>query len=112
MTSESKSEPTFFAFRSNQHLTAGAEAICRFRGGPRDGGYDLKDVAFFADYVVPRNIWYLIPAAVILTPSPTMAIAVCPEVLPSWDCYRYERHREAWGLLGKDRRELFQRGKH
>jgi hypothetical protein len=84
----------------------GAGYPCRIRGGGRATGYDLKRVDIFALYVVPTNVWYLIPAAVILIPRPMTVIVLCSETRPKCNRYKYEHYREAWGLLAKDRHEL------
>ena len=51
---------------------------CQLRGGGRPCGYDLKRVDIFVCYVVPTNVWYLIPAALVLTPRPKTGIVLCP----------------------------------
>ena len=84
---------------------------CRFRGGGRAHGYDLARVDLFASYVIPTNVWYLIPAAVILTPKPKNGILLCPELSPRYNRNKYEPYREAWGLLAKDRSDLARRSK-
>jgi hypothetical protein len=84
---------------------------CRFRGGDGVTGYDLARVDLFASYVIPTNVWYLIPASVILTPKPIGGILLCPEVGPNYNRNKYEPYREAWGLLGKSRRDLARTGK-
>src|SRR5450755_2954805 len=43
---------------------------CQLRGGGCATGYDLERVDLFALYVVPTNVWYLIPAVVIVIPKP------------------------------------------
>ncbi len=79
---------------------------CRFRGGDGVTGYDLARVDLFASYVIPTNVWYLIPASVILGPKPIGGILLCPEVGPNYNRNKYEPYREAWGLLAKSRRDL------
>ncbi len=79
---------------------------CQLRGGGRTSGYDLRRVDLFACYVVLTDVWYLIPAAVILTPRPKTGIVLCPETRPKCNRYKYEHYLEAWGLLSKTRREL------
>ncbi len=83
---------------------------CRFRGGG-ETGYDLATVDLFAGYVIPTNVWYLIPASVILIPKAISGILLCPDAGPNYNRNKYERYREAWGLLGETRRGLTARGK-
>ena len=56
------------------------------------------------------QIWYLIPAQRVLHPKPKLHIRFYPEAPPRpgrrTPDHDYEPYREAWGLLGKDRREL------
>jgi hypothetical protein len=84
---------------------------CRFRGGSGETGYDLASVDLFASYVIPTNVWYMIPASVILTPKPIRGILLCPEVGPHFNRNKYELYREAWGLLGKSKSDLARPGK-
>ena len=82
---------------------------CRFRGGGHDTGYDLASVDLFASYIIPTNVWYLIPASVILTPKAKAGILLCPEVGIHSNRNKYEPYREAWGLLAKSKRDLARR---
>ena len=88
---------------------------CRFRGGGRAHGYDLARVDLFASYVIPTNVWYLIPTAVILSAKPKTGmksgILLCPEADSHYNRNKYEPYREAWGLLGKSRTDLSRRPK-
>lgn len=73
--------------------------------------YSVEELDLFATYIIPEKIWYLIPAAVLLTPPRKVGITVCPMTALRKNRYRYERYREAWGLLGKTRRALTKCGK-
>ena len=84
---------------------------CRFRGGGRDTGYDLASVDLFASYIIPTNVWYLIPASVILTPKAKSGILLCPEADHHYNRNKYEPYREAWGLLAKSKADLASRMK-
>jgi hypothetical protein len=68
--------------------------------------YTLDDVDLFATYIIPVTTWYLIPAAVILTPTVKVGLTLYPVTVLKQDRYKYEHYREAWGLLSKDRRDL------
>jgi hypothetical protein len=80
--------------------------ICQFRHAGRKCGYRLEEVDLFAAYVIPENVWYLIPAAVVLRPTHKTGVILCPLKQAKWYRYRYERYREAWGLLAKNKEEL------
>jgi hypothetical protein len=73
--------------------------------------YTLDDVDLFATYIIPVTTWYLVPAAVILTPTVKVGLTLYPVSALKQDRYKYEGYREAWGLLSKTRRELTRRSK-
>jgi hypothetical protein len=71
--------------------------------------YSLDQIDLFAAYVIPKNAWYLIPAAVLLGKRRIMTTTLCPLVEPKKKAsYCYECYREAWNLLTKSRIELAQ----
>jgi hypothetical protein len=85
----------------------GTGYFCQFRRNWLvEEPYSLDELDLFATYVIPVQTWYLIPAIVILKPTLKTAITVYPVTALKEDRYKYERYREAWGLLGKDRQEL------
>jgi len=85
----------------------GTGYLCQFhRNHLTRHPYALDDLDLFAAYIIPEDVWYLIPAAVILTPTPKVAVMLCPVTALSKNRYRYEQYREAWRLLGKSRKEL------
>ena len=89
----------------------GTGYYCEFKPFRYQEGYSLKEVDLFAAYVIPTTTWYLIPAAALLRHH-IQGLMLCP-VLPPQRCpYLYEKYREAWGLLGKDRRELSRTAKY
>jgi hypothetical protein len=60
--------------------------------------YTTRRIDFFAALIVPKDIWYIIPAPVVLqTMSSTLML--CPVQEPMRDCFLYEGYREAWKLL-------------
>jgi hypothetical protein len=82
--------------------------LCQFKPNylkKRD--YSLNQIDLFAAYVIPLDVWYLIPAAMLLgTRRLTMAM-LSPLTPPAKKAsYRYECYREAWSLLTKSRGEL------
>jgi hypothetical protein len=60
--------------------------------------YTLGQLDFFAAYVIPENVWYLIPAAILLR-SRQRAATLFPINPKHPDRYRYESYKEAWPLL-------------
>jgi hypothetical protein len=79
---------------------------CDLKPGPhRKHDYTLDQLDLFAAYVIPENIWYLIPAAVLLGTERRLSLMLCP-VRGRRDGCKYEHYREAWGLLGKSRSAL------
>jgi PD-(D/E)XK endonuclease len=79
---------------------------CDFtRHSPKEVEYTLDEVDMFASYVVPVDVWYLIPAALLMREDRKGAM-LYPVVQPKRNSFRYERYREAWWLLNKSRRGL------
>lgn len=70
-------------------------------------GYTVKQLDLFAAYVIPVNAWYLIPAALLLGRRRIEGAMLAPVVLlPEGKGFHYERFKEAWGLLTRNRRQL------
>jgi hypothetical protein len=91
---------------------AGVGYCCQLhRNGSVKEPYSLERVDFFAAYIIPVGVWYLIPAVVILKPPRRVKIRLCPTPDGGAD-YKYEHYREAWGLLAKDGRELSRQRTH
>ncbi|HUO14086.1 MAG TPA: group I intron-associated PD-(D/E)XK endonuclease [Verrucomicrobiae bacterium] len=72
--------------------------LCQFKPGPGSRQYTLKQLDFFAAYVIPEDVWYLIPAAILLRHK-QKAITLCPIQPRHPDRYRFEIYKEAWHLL-------------
>lgn len=88
----------------------GTGYLCQFRRNYLvKEPYSLDDVDLFATYIIPVSTWYLIPASVILKPSPKLALTLYPVTALKQDRYKYEHYREAWGLLAKTRQDLSRR---
>ena len=68
--------------------------------------YTLQQIDLFAAYVIPQDVWYLIPAAVILGPTRKTGLMLYPMVPLKKDRYKYEGYKEAWPLLSKSKRAL------
>jgi hypothetical protein len=74
-----------------------------------DRDYSLHQLDLFAAYVIPEEVWYLIPAVLLVGKRRKSAAMLCPVVPPAKKaCYRYECYREGWSLLTKSRSELLQ----
>jgi len=59
--------------------------------------YTTEDFDFIAAYVIPADIWYIVPAEVALTNINQMCVT------PGSKTSRYEPYREAWHLLKEKR---------
>ncbi|HEY3971582.1 MAG TPA: group I intron-associated PD-(D/E)XK endonuclease [Candidatus Sulfotelmatobacter sp.] len=87
----------------------GTGYYCEFKPQDFQTGYSLEQVDLFAAYVIPTDAWYLIPAAVLLRQH-IQGLQLCP-VRPSTRCpYLYEKYREAWKMLAKNRCALSRLG--
>jgi hypothetical protein len=76
--------------------------LCQFKPGARSRQYTLRQVDFFAAYVIPEDVWYLIPARILLR-CRQRAVTLYP-INPKHPArYRYEQFREAWPLLAEGR---------
>jgi hypothetical protein len=76
--------------------------LCQFKPGAGSHGYTLKQVDFFVAYVIPKDVWYVIPATVMLRGRKKKAMTLLPEKARHPERYRYEGYREAWGWLRAD----------
>jgi hypothetical protein len=72
--------------------------LCGFKPNQRRKRYARHKVDFFAAYVVPENVWYVIPATVVLK-TKSSDLMLCPVQPMRRNCYKYEGYREAWQLL-------------
>jgi hypothetical protein len=81
--------------------------VCKFKPNIHNkSDYTLSEIDLFAAYVIPENVWYVIPAALILGPKRRKSFMLSPVAHPKPDRCKYEQYRDAWGLLSKDRRDL------
>jgi PD-(D/E)XK nuclease superfamily protein len=74
--------------------------LCQFKPGPTTEPYTLEQVDFFAAYIIPKDVWYLIPVVVLLGGQQKKALTLLPSKPRHPGRYRYECYREAWKLLG------------
>lgn len=71
---------------------------CGLRPNERRKRYTRRQVDFFAAYIVPEDVWYIIPASAVLR-TKSCDLMLCPVQTPRRDSYLYEGYREAWKLL-------------
>jgi len=75
--------------------------LCQFKPSPfTHHQYTLRQIDFFAAYVIPEDVWYLIPAAILLRRR-HRAATLCPIHPRHADRYHYENYKEAWHLLSQ-----------
>ena len=72
--------------------------LCAFKPNRRGKRYTTRNVDFFAAYVIPENVWYVLPSSVVLK-TKGHDLMLCPVRQPKCDRYLYEEYREAWKLL-------------
>lgn len=61
--------------------------------------YSTDEVDFFALYVIPVDVWYIIPAEIVSQLKKRIMLA------PQRKGHKYERFKEAWDLLSGERTE-------
>jgi PD-(D/E)XK endonuclease len=79
--------------------------LCGFKPNQRRKRYARRKVDFFAAFIVPENVWYLIPATVVLK-TKSSDLMLCPVRPMRRNCYKYESYREAWKLLRSGTKRL------
>ena len=82
--------------------------LCQFKPNSRKlCDYYLKQIDLFAAYIIPEDVWYRIPAVLLLGQRRLTMAMLCPVETPAKKAsYCYENYREAWSLLKKSRSEL------
>jgi len=64
-------------------MRSGAGYLCQFHPNHnRKCDYSLKEIDVFAAYVIPENVWYLIPAALLLGKHRKWIAMLCPLATP------------------------------
>ncbi len=66
---------------------------CSFLRCPRTSRYTADELDFFAAYIIPMDVWYIIPVDVALRVTGTLLLN------PSRRGQRYQSYMEAWHLL-------------
>jgi len=94
-------------------VRSGAGYRCQFMPNhQKKHDYSLDEIDLFAAYVIPEDVWYLIPAVLLLGKRRRCMAMLCPVVPPAKKaCYRYECYRESWSMLTKSRSELLHCGR-
>lgn len=87
---------------------SGAGYRCQFMPNHRKKvDYSLEQLDLFAAYVIPEDVWYFIPAGLLLGKRRRWMAMLSPVTTPKKKAsYRYECYREAWDLLTKTRSDL------
>ncbi len=82
---------------TSYRMGSGYRCACKpnQQGGRR---YSLRQIDFFAAYIVPEGVWYIIPASVVLK-TKSSDVMLCPVRPMRRDAYNYEYYREAWKQL-------------
>ncbi len=68
--------------------------ICGVRPNPRGKPYQLGEFDFLAAYIISEDIWYIIPARLVVRNKVTRI-----RLDPSDPTSKYEPYKEAWHLL-------------
>lgn len=68
--------------------------VCAVHPNQKGRPYRRKEFDFLAAYVIPEDVWYIIPASVVMKGTMNMVV-----LSPSVPGHRYERFKEAWHLL-------------
>jgi hypothetical protein len=71
----------------------GSGYLCRLKPNPASAPYREEQLDFFAAYVIPEDVWYVIPAGVVLRGRGDLML--CPVQARKYDRCRYEHYREA-----------------
>ena len=69
-------------------------ASCHSRGSYKDLPYTANDIDFFIAYIVPLDIWYVVPVELV-----TPVLGLCFYPLGCRLGGRFEAYREAWHLM-------------
>jgi hypothetical protein len=92
--------------KSTSHKIGGGYR-CEFAhsSGGRIQRYSVDELDVCAGYVIPKKVWYLIPARLVTGCMSRGSVTLC-QFGDTRKISRYEAYREAWEVLGKERGEL------
>ena len=71
------------------------DCLCQVKPNAHSKPYTLKQIDFLAAYVIPADVWHLIPAAVLLRGKQKKAVTIWPEKPKHPERYKYEAYRES-----------------
>ncbi|HEV7220715.1 MAG TPA: group I intron-associated PD-(D/E)XK endonuclease [Terriglobales bacterium] len=81
----------------------GTGYFCQFTPNTRrKKQYSIEQIDFFAAYVMPQDVWYLIPSPILLGERYKSGVMMCPMQPLKKNYYKYECYREAWDLMRED----------
>jgi len=81
----------------------GTGYFCQFKpSAGRKTKYSVEQIEFFAAYVIPQDVWYLIPSSALLGVPSKDGAMICPMRKHKKPYYKFECYREAWELLRGD----------
>jgi hypothetical protein len=69
-------------------------ASCHSRGSCKDLPYTANEIDFFVAYIVPKDIWYIVPVNLV---TPVLGMCFYPSGCRLGG--RFEPYREAWHLM-------------
>jgi hypothetical protein len=78
-------------------LKIGNAYVCNTRPDDHERPYTLEQIDFMAAYVIPVNLWYIVPAPIIIALKGNMWLS------PHKKGHKYERFLEAWELIANAR---------
>jgi len=91
-------------------VRTGTGYFCQFKPNyHKKQDYTIAQIDFFAAYIIPVDVWYIIPSRLLLGPKRKQALMLFPVDLLKKNRYSFEAYKEAWPLLGKSRRALAER---
>jgi hypothetical protein len=103
--SRSLIQPDFQAERSSSPKLVNRQKL-RDPTYTKKQDYTVEQIDLFAAYIIPADVWYLIPSAVLLGPQRKVGLMLFPMVPLRKDRYKYEAYKEAWTILSKSKRAL------
>jgi PD-(D/E)XK endonuclease len=85
----------------------GTGYLCQFKPNyNKKQDYTIDQIDLFAAYVIPENVWYLIPSRLLLGAKRRTAVMLHPILPLKKNRYSFESYKEAWLLLAKSKRAL------
>ena len=85
--------------KSTSCLDGESSYACAVRPNIKGRPYRRGQFDYVAAYVIPEDAWYILPSAVVVRGRMGMVI-----LSPNVKGHKHERYKEAWRLLGVNRR--------